>query len=225
MIGYSILFFRGFLKFFSSLPPSSLLSVLNPQPQLSRHLTISHAVPVCASSLKNFFLLFFKLLNATPWPLYDSHRGESVRIKKKKSEKWNRLSSKVAVTNSQMEGKSFCDGFQCVAAWALSRQQQELRQLSLWPSVSHSPQHRQRTRWRWKGLAQREEGEDSLLGTPKTLCTDDNRVSQTKAQVRPFASSFFYLSIVVFFWVTAQTADYKQFSTFLENKWELQPCR
>lgn len=125
--------------------------------------------------------------------------GKCENKKKKKSEKWNRLSSKVAVTNSQMEGKRFCDGFQCVAAWALSHQQQELRQLSLWPSVSHSPQHRQRTWWRWKGLAQREEGEDSLLGTPKTLCTDDNRVSQTKAQVRPFASSFFYLSIVVFF--------------------------
>lgn len=87
MIGYSILFFRGFLKFFSSLPPSSLLSVLNPQPQLSRHLTISHAVPVCASSLKNFFLLFFKLLNATPWPLYGSHRGGKCENKKKRKVK------------------------------------------------------------------------------------------------------------------------------------------
>lgn len=173
---------------------------MNLQPQLLRHLTISHAVPACAL-LKNFFLLL-KNFWIQVYFCCTAATGGKCENKKKEIVMWNRLNSKVAVTNSQTERKRLCDGFCCVAAWALSHQQQELRQFSLWPRVPPSPQRRQNSEWG--------EGRRRLYGAPlkivlpipppKTLCRCVLMLSVWVKQGTLCHFQLFVLSLFVVFW-------------------------
>lgn len=202
-----------------SLPP--FLSTSNPQPHLSRHLTISHAVPRLQIAEKKkktqTFSSFWKTSEYNSAPAVQQPQGEIWGGKKKKNP--SKMKREIVSVLKWLwpiprrRRKCLCDGFLRVApASALSRQQQELRHFSpsgqkKVPSLLFSTGYTQRTGWRLERETEesRKKGVLFIIWQPHTtsksplqMCTDDmSKMLNKEVYVLSNSSSQFLLYVLV----------------------------